>query len=159
MSRAFVKEQDDAPEQLAERPVSANPNVVTSRGLGLIDEEIDVLRRKLALGQHEADKTAINRASRDLRYWVQRRATAQLFEPPCEPQLVGFATRVTLVREDGRKQCFSIVGEDEADPSRGIIAYTSPMARALMGRPIGDVVDVPGGEAEIVELEPVGPEG
>ncbi len=32
MSRAFVKEQDDQPEALAERPISPNPNLVTPRG-------------------------------------------------------------------------------------------------------------------------------
>ena len=41
MSRAFVKEQDDVPEDLPERPVSANPNFVTPAGLELIDAEID----------------------------------------------------------------------------------------------------------------------
>ena len=46
MSRAFVKEQDDAPEELSERPVSANPNFVTPRGLGLIDVEILALRQE-----------------------------------------------------------------------------------------------------------------
>ena len=64
MSRAFVKEQDDKPEELAERPVSPNPNVVTVRGLRLIDAEIDEARRLLANGQRNADKAAIARASR-----------------------------------------------------------------------------------------------
>jgi transcription elongation GreA/GreB family factor len=159
MSRAFVKEQDDAPELLTERPVSANPNLVTSRGLRLIDAEIEVLRRALAQAQAQADKAAIARASRDLRYWMQRRSSAQLVEPPSQPLKAGFAVKVGILRGDGRQQALSIVGEDEADPARGTIAYTSPMARALMGRAIGEVADVPGGEAEIVSLEAVGPEG
>lgn len=159
MSRAFVKEQDDAPEQLTERPVSANPNLVTPHGLRLIDTEIEGLRRVLALAQAQADKAAIARASRDLRYWMQRRASAQLIEPPAHPVKVAFAVKVGIRRDDGRSQVLAIVGEDEADPSRGTIAYTSPMARALMGRAAGEVADVPGGEAEIVSLEAVGPEG
>lgn len=159
MSRAFVKEQDDAPEHLTERPVSANPNLVTPHGLRLIDAEIEALRRGLAQAQAQADKAAIARASRDLRYWMQRRASAQLVEPPTQPLKAGFAVKVGILRDDGRRQVLSIVGEDEADPAKGTIAYTSPMARALMGKAIGEVADVPGGEAEIISLEAVGPEG
>ena len=158
MSRAFVKEQDNAPEELAERPVSTNPNVVTARGLRLIDAEIESLRRALAHAQHEGDRTTIARASRDLRYWVQRRATAQLLDPPDAPQVVGFATCFTIRRDDGRIMRFAIVGEDEADPPKGMIAYTSPMARALVGKAIGDVAEIPGGEAEVIALEAVSPE-
>ena len=155
MSRAFVKEQDDLPEALPERPVSAAPNVVTARGLRLIDQEIDAARRLLAQGQHDQDKAAIARASRDLRYWMLRRSTAQLVECPSHPETVAFGTRVTLLRGDGRKQVFSIVGEDEADPPKGFIAYTTPLARALIGKGQGDVADVPGGEVEIVKVEAV----
>ena len=154
MSRAFVKEQDDVPEDLPERPVSSNPNFVTQRGLGLIDAEIDSCRKLLAQGQHDQNKAAISRASRDLRYWTLRRSSAQLVEIAKAPELVGFATRVTIEREDGRKQAFSIVGEDEADPAKGLIAYTSPMARALMGKAVGEFAEAPGGEVVIKKLEP-----
>jgi transcription elongation GreA/GreB family factor len=156
MSRAFVKEQDDVPEDLPERPVSSNPNFVTARGLGLIDAEIDACRKLLAQGQHDQNKAAISRASRDLRYWTLRRSTAQLVEAAKSPVMVGFAMRVTIKREDGRKQAFAIVGEDEADPSKGLIAYTSPMARALMGKGLGEFAEAPGGEVEIVKLEGFG---
>jgi transcription elongation GreA/GreB family factor len=159
MSRAFVKEQDDIPEELPERPVSAAPNVVTPRGLRLIDQEITACRRVLAQAQQAQDKPSIARASRDLRYWTLRRSTAQVIEPPAQVEAVGFGARVTIVRDDGRRQVFSIVGEDEAEPSKGLIGYTSPLARALMGKGEGDVAEIPGGEAEIVLLEPVGPEG
>jgi transcription elongation GreA/GreB family factor len=155
MSRAFVKEQDDVPEDLPERPVSSNPNFVTRRGLGLIDSEIDACRKLLAQGQHDQDKAVISRASRDLRYWTLRRSTAQLVEAAKTPAMTGFSTRVTMEREDGRRQTFSIVGEDEADPAKGLIAYTSPMARALMGKGVGEFAEVPGGEVEIVKLEPL----
>ena len=156
MSRAFVKEQDDRPEDLPERPVSANPNFVTARGLALIDGEIEACRKLLAQGQHDQDKAMIARASRDLRYWTQRRSSAQLVGSVAKPEAVAFATRVSIEREDGRRQVFSIVGEDEADPAKGLIAYTSPMARALMGKGVGDAAEVPGGEVEITGLEGLG---
>ena len=142
MSRSFVKEQDDVPEDLPERPVSANPNFVTARGLGLIDAEIEACRKQLAQGQNA--------------YWTQRRSSAQLVGSVAAPEAVGFATRVTIKREDGRKQVFSIVGEDEADPAKGLIAYTSPMARALMAKAVGDFAEAPGGEVEITALEGLG---
>lgn len=159
MSRAFVKEQDDKPEELAERPVSANPNMVTSRGLRLIEAEIEASRLLLTQGQLESDKAAAARAARDLRYWTRRRASARLVEPKTSFSSVGFGARVTIQRGDGRQQIFAIVGEDEADPSSGYIAYSSPMARAVMGKTVGDIAEIPGGEVEILGLEAVGPEG
>ena len=161
MSRAFVKEQDDADalQELPERPISPHPNAVTPRGLRLIDEEIDKLRKDLAHAQHDVDRNLIARASRDLRYWTQRRSTAQLIEPPNKPDKAAFGVRVTIKRDKGKEQVLSIVGEDEADFDKGYIAYTAPIARALIGAGVGDEVEIQGGEAEIVSLEPVGSEG
>ncbi len=159
MSRAFVKEQDDAPEELLERPVSANPNFVTARGLRLIEEELERLRKVQAQAHAGDDKAAVARVGRDLRYWQHRRASAQLVAPPAEVKTVAFATRVTILREDGRRQRFGIVGEDEADPAQGLIAYVSPMARALLSKAVGEFAEAPGGEVEILELEAIGPEG
>ncbi|MGE0237788.1 MAG: GreA/GreB family elongation factor [Parvibaculaceae bacterium] len=161
MSRAFVKEQDDQEglEELPERPISSNPNFVTPRGLALVDEEIEAARKLLAHAQHESDRAGIARASRDLRYWTQRRATAQPVEPPKAPRKVAFATCVTIKRDDGRRQVFSIVGEDEADLEKGLIAYTVPMARALLGLEVGDEAELPGGNAEVVDLKPIDAEG
>jgi transcription elongation GreA/GreB family factor len=159
MSRAFVKEQADQEglEELPERPVSTSPNFVTTRGLALIDEEIESARKLLAHAQHESDRAGIARASRDLRYWTQRRATAQRVEPPKAPKKVAFATRVTVKRTDGREQVFSIVGEDEADLEKGLIAYTVPMARALLGLEVGEEVELPGGHAEVIDLKAIDP--
>lgn len=152
MSRAFVKEQDGAPELLPERPVSAAPNYVTPRGLSLIEAEIARLRHDLAQAQEPRDPAASARLSRDLRYWEQRRATAQLVAASERTEKVSFGCRVAIERSDGRRQSFTIVGEDEADPGSGLIAYTAPIARAVIGKRIGDVADVPGGEAEILSI-------
>jgi transcription elongation GreA/GreB family factor len=45
------------------------------------------------------------------------------------------------------------VGEDEADPAAGSISYISPLARALMGKSVGDLVVAAGGEVQIVALD------
>jgi transcription elongation GreA/GreB family factor len=59
---------------------------------------------------------------------------------------------VTFEREDGRRQTWRIVGEDEADPAAGSVAYVSPLARALLGKAVGELVMTPAGEVEIVAI-------
>ncbi|MCE2872740.1 MAG: transcription elongation factor GreA [Xanthomonadales bacterium] len=61
---------------------------------------------------------------------------------------VVFGATVELADEDdGKRATYTIVGEDEADIRAGRIAYNSPIARALIGKSEGDVVEVatPGG--------------
>jgi transcription elongation factor GreA len=61
---------------------------------------------------------------------------------------VKFGATVSVVDEDtGDEAVYQIVGEDEADVRDGKVSITSPMARALIGKEVGDVVEVsaPGG--------------
>ncbi len=155
MSRAFVKEPDGlaAFEELPERLISDNPNLVTDEGLRQIEDEVARLSRAYADAQASGDRAALNVAARDLRYWTQRRATAELVPAPSDRDEVRFGARVALVRADGRRQSFRIVGEDEADPARGTLSYVSPLARALLGKGVGDTARVGGGEVEIVAIE------
>ena len=64
-----------------------------------------------------------------------------------------FGRTVEVERDDGRRQSFRIVGEDEADPAAGRISYVSPLARALMGRTVGDVVLLGGAEVEVLGVQ------
>jgi transcription elongation GreA/GreB family factor len=57
-----------------------------------------------------------------------------------ERETVAFGSRATFARDDGRRQTFRIVGEDEADPRAGSISYISPVARALIGKAVGDYI-------------------
>jgi len=66
---------------------------------------------------------------------------------------VQFGHTITIERDDGRRQTYRIVGEDEADPAKGSISYVSPLARSLLGRRVGDVVRAGRDEAEIVEIK------
>jgi transcription elongation GreA/GreB family factor len=109
-------------------------------------------RAALSVAQAAEDRAAVARAGRDLRYWSSRRATAQVVEPPADADRVHFGSTVTIERDDGRRQTFRIVGEDEADPSRGLISYVSPMARALTDKGCGDEVRVAESEVEIVDI-------
>lgn len=154
MSRAFVKEDDSAPPPPPlERPISSAPNLVTARGAALIDEEVQKLEAAIA-GEDDQDKAASLR--RDLNYWLARRASAQLIEPDPAPEAAGFGTRVRILRE-GEESEIRIVGEDEADPDSGLVAWTSPLARALEEGEAGDVVELSaGGRTVPVKILEVG---
>ncbi|HLZ76018.1 transcription elongation factor GreA [Phenylobacterium sp.] len=158
MAVAFTREEDYESQaaDLPDRPVSAHPNLVTASGLAAIEAELAAARAAYGQAQSDggisADRTAMARATRDLRYWSSRRASAQLTEPQGEADKVLFGRTVELEREDGRRQSFRIVGEDEADPTKGSVSYASPLARALLGKAVGDVALVNGAEVEIVAV-------
>lgn len=159
MSVAFTKESDHeaAAADLPDRPVSPHPNLVTPRGLVLLDEALASARAAYAAAQAagsiDSDRTAMARAARDLRYYSARRASAQRVETPGRPETVAFGTRVTFEREDGRRQSFRIVGEDEADPAAGAISYVSPLAAALLGKAEGETAEAAGRTVEILKIE------
>ena len=162
MSRAFIRETDDVPASIAppELKVSPHPNYVTPRGLRLIDARLTEVEHALANVEDAMERA---RLERDLRYWSARRASAQLVEPGgAEPGVVSFGTRVTFVRDDGDPETVEIVGEDEADPTEGRLAWTAPLARAMMGAEEGDVVEAgprrPPSEVEIIKVEPMAAE-
>jgi transcription elongation GreA/GreB family factor len=158
MAVAFTREEDYEARaaDLPDRPVSPHPNLVTAAGLAAIEAELAAARAAYAAAQAEggisAERTAMARATRDLRYWQARRASAVLTEPEGPAEQVQFGRTVEIEREDGRRQAFRIVGEDEADPARGSISYVAPLARALLGKAAGDVVVVNGSEVEVTGL-------
>jgi transcription elongation GreA/GreB family factor len=158
MAVAFTREEDYESQaaDLPDRPVSAHPNLVTASGLAAIEAALALARAAYSAAQAEggvsADRTAMARATRDLRYWSARRASAQLTEPAAEPDRVQFGRTVEFEREDGRRQTFRIVGEDEADPAKGSVSYVSPLAAALLGKSVGGVAMVNGGEVEVVAV-------
>ena len=164
MAVAFTREEDYEAQaaDLPDRPISPHPNLVTATGLAAIERELAAARAAYVEAQASAkdgpgvsaDRTAKARATRDLRYWSARRANAQLTEPEGDPDKVLFGRTVEIEREDGRRQAFRIVGEDEADPTAGSVSYVSPLARALLGRAVGDVATVNGAEVEIVAVRP-----
>jgi transcription elongation GreA/GreB family factor len=152
MSRAFVKEFDGEEVALPDRPVSRHPNLVTPDGLAQMDAELVRLHAAHARAQAAADRAALANVGRDLRYWAARRASAQLMPAAHGSDKVQFGSTVTILRDDGRRQSYRIVGEDEAEPAKGTLSYVSPVARALMNKAVGDVVEAGSGAAEIVEI-------
>jgi transcription elongation GreA/GreB family factor len=153
MSRAFVKEQDaDGVEALPDRPISEHPNIVTETGLAQIEAALAEAREAHARAQASSDRASIAAAARELRYWSARRATAQVVPISRDASEVRFGATVTIMRDDGREQTFRIVGEDEADPTKGSISHISPLARAMLGKAVGDVVRAGNDDAEITSI-------
>jgi transcription elongation GreA/GreB family factor len=158
MSVAFTREEDleATAADLPDRPISSHPNLVTLSGLAQIEVALAAARAAYsaaqARGDIEADRTAMARATRDLRYWSARRATAQLVETGPDGR-VRFGGSVILERDDGRRQTWRITGEDEADPAAGSVSHVSPLAVALMGRTVGDEAVVAGRTVEIIAVD------
>jgi transcription elongation factor GreA len=100
---------------------------------GFIEGRIAALEHKLATAQ-VVDVTKVNAGGK-----------------------VVFGATVKITDESGKEATYQIVGEDEADSKSGMISINSPIARALIGRKEGDVVEVaaPGGtrEVEILGIE------
>jgi transcription elongation GreA/GreB family factor len=151
MSRAFVKDADET-EELPDRPISEHSNDVTREGFRQIEAALTAAQEAYTAAQAIGDREKLASAGRDLRYWTARRSTAVIAPAPDDNSVVRFGHTVTILRDDGRQQTFRIVGEDEADPARGTISQVSPLAHALFGKGVGDVVSVAGGDAEILSI-------
>jgi transcription elongation GreA/GreB family factor len=159
MSVAFKKEDsaETASEtQLPDRPISPEPNLVTETGLAALHAQLEAAREAYAAASAIEDVNERRRQSqgpvRDLRYYTERVRTAQLVPPPTSTDTVAFGHTVTFSRDDAAPKTYRIVGEDEADPTTGSISYIAPVARALMGKSVGDVATVGGHEVEIIAI-------
>lgn len=154
MSRAFTREDDNekALADIGERPLSPHRNLVTRRGLAEMEASISQLRKDLAAAEGRAERQHAATLSRDLRYWVARRENAEMSLPDPDSKVVRFGMTVTVESQDGRRNSWKIVGEDEADAAKGSVSHVSPMALALFGKGQGDLATVNGKEWEIVAL-------
>ena len=171
MSRAFVKETaESAPPP--ERMVDEGPNLVTPEGLAQIDAHIARIEASM---KTETNVLLRETLARDLRYWEIRKASAEVV-PPSTDDNVSFGSTVTIRRKDrtppsdsvaaprqretgsrptGKLQTFRIVGVDEADASKGLISFRSPLAQAILGARAGDVIEAgePLGEIEVMDIK------
>jgi transcription elongation GreA/GreB family factor len=142
MSVAFRRESDDEHlEPKFELPIPPGPNLVTSRGLALIEARVAELDARLADPLSEEERKAV---LRDARYWRARQASAQPAPAP-SGEHVALGTRVTYER-DGQSRTIEIVGHDESDPAAARIGFTAPLVRVMLGSEVGDEVDLPDGQ-------------
>ena len=140
MSKAFTKD-DRADEPVVVRHRSplpeGVPNYVTPRWL-------QALRSELATVEPGARRSELER----------RIAAAVPAPPPADRDDIRFGAHVRLRDRNGDIRQVQIVGVDEASPADGLIAFVAPLARALLGRRVGDPVTVraPGGSDELEVL-------
>ncbi len=147
MSVAFRRDGDEEhKEPKFELPLPPGPNLVTARGLAQIEAKVVELEAADATAMAEADR---EQHLRLLRYWRTRQATAQLVPAPPEDE-VGIGSRVGFTLNGQTKQ-IDIVGDDEAEPTAGRIAFSAPLARAMMGAYAGERVDF-GGRPGVIEV-------
>jgi len=145
MSRAFVNEDQAAAQadQPVERRVSDQPNYVTASGLRQLQQrvaELNALRAELQAQGERGDKQRLADTERDLRYFSARVQSAQVVPAATSNSKVQIGSRVRFSDEQGQEQRVQLVGEDEADASRGLINWASPLGRALLGAAPGDEV-------------------
>src|SRR5277367_5075203 len=115
MSRAFVKESENGTVELPDRPITPHRNLVTEAGLADIRDRRSRFEAAYRAASEKGDRGAVAAASREIRYWKARLASAEVVGPPADRAKASFGLTISLRRDDGREQSFRIVGEDEAD--------------------------------------------
>lgn len=161
MSRGFVKEGDQE-EPIFIPPRAALPdgatNYVTPYGLDMLHAERDELEKERA--ELSADNEAEQRRAAavldgKLRLLLDRINSARVISPEDQPSdEVRFGARVTFLQAGKSKPVtFQIVGVDEADVKQGKVAFVAPVAQALTGGRVGEVMDLNlGGEKRKLEI-------
>ena len=153
MSVAFRRESDEEHlEPKFELPIPPGPNYVTPAGLAQIEQRVAELEAAI---HTTSDEEPLKALKRDLRYWHNRQSTAQIAPVPHKDE-AGIGSRVTF-RLRGERQAIDITGYDEADPAHGRIAFSAPLARALMGTGAGDFAEFAGEDdaLEVIEVSTV----
>ncbi len=149
---------------------------MTAEGLARLEEELRQLKaeerpsiiRQIAEARAHGDlsENAEYHAARERQSFIEGRiAELESVIPSAEvidvSRLSGaqvkFGAHVTILDEETEaKKTYRIIGQHEADMKNGTISVTSPLAKALMGRKVGDTVEVPApGGARSVEITAV----
>jgi transcription elongation factor GreB len=178
MSKAFVKETDDAPDMPDEAPElpSGIKNYMTPEGHRRMQEELQRLLRderpktvevvawaagngdRSENGDYLYGKKRLREIDRRIRFLSKRLETAVVVDPRAQKnrEQVFFGATVTYGNAEGAEKTVTIVGVDEADLDRGRVSWISPVARALLKAQEGDIVDLrtPSGieRIEVIEI-------
>jgi transcription elongation factor GreB len=177
MSKAFTRDHDENPADTGppRRALELPPgtrNYLTVAGARRLRDELDRLTRldrpeaaHAAAVISDSPGTPTATAARHRLHAIDARIheltehldAAEVVDPATQPaDQVRFGASVTVVDDDDREQTFRIVGLPEADPRRGEVSWLSPVAVALLGKEVGDVVTLPSPhgptEREIVRI-------
>ena len=107
---------------------------------------------------YQYGKKRLREIDRRLRFLGQRIEAAQIVDPQSiKSSKVQFGATIEIKDEEGRVKTYSIVGVDEINTSLGFISWQSPIAKALIGKSVGDevVIHAPQGELifEIISIQ------
>ena len=177
MSKAFVKESEDAPELPDEAPAipAGVKNYMTPQGHRRMQDELRRLLReerprtveivawaagngdRSENGDYIYGKRRLREIDRRIRFLTKRLEAAEIVDPARQTRRdqVFFGATVLYADARGGEKTVTIVGIDEADLERGQVSWISPIARALLKAHEGDVVSLraPSGIEEIEVLE------
>lgn len=166
-SRATIdKDGDDAPALPANTKNYVTPagfRKLKDEALHLIDRErpdlVKVVQWAASNGDRSENadyiygKRRLREIDRRIRFLTKRLDAAVVVDPSTRETTdqVFFGATVTVLHENGTEKVYSIVGIDEANASRNLISWISPLARALLKAREGDVVVLrsPSGEEEL----------
>jgi transcription elongation factor GreB len=145
VSKAFTRE-DTIPERLVV-PRAPLPdgvtNYVTFRGMEALREELgELLSERHRLSEQGIDDPArrLTEASARISELEARIASAHVVDPAKQPHDEVRFGAVAVVRDAlGEERSYQIVGVDEADATAGRVAFVAPIARALLGKRVGDL--------------------
>ena len=179
MSKAFVKESDDAGDDVPEAPELRAPggkNYITPAGFARLKAELkhlvetdrpEVVRTvswaakngdRSENGDYLYGKKRLREIDRRVRFLIRRLENAEVVHSAGrKTDQVFFGASVQLRAGDGTTRSVTLVGGDEVDPARGRVSWYSPIGRALLKAREGDVVTLrsPAGEdaLEILEVQ------
>jgi transcription elongation factor GreB len=171
LSRAFVDEDagSDETEGMHEIPLPLAPgsrNYMTVEGAERMLAELrllsDVERPKAAAALSAAESAvkadALRRVSeldRRISYLARMKSLLEIVEVQPGGDRVAFGLTARVREPDGAERDYRIVGADESDPERGLVSWASPVARALLGKHVGEtaIVKLPQGEKRLSVLE------
>lgn len=160
MSRAFIKEDADAEDVIVTHrpPLPAGvENIVTPVGLAALTAELEQLEaeRDRLSGSDSANAEVRRLAALDEEFsqLEDRLSSAVLVPtPPAGTSTVALGATVTIEHLSGafagQINGLTIVGVDQADALEGLVAFTAPVAQALLGRQLGDEVSFRAGNDE-----------
>lgn len=156
MSRAFVKEDANSPQEAGFEPIeldAGNKLYFTPSGLDRLNADLGEVQSSVASA---TDLNAKANLKNRLQYLEKLSQRAEVIDPVRQSgDTIRFGATVSVRDEEDSEKVFRIVGIYEADSKSGKISYLSPVAKALLGKRAGDdvVIETPQAEHEFEILK------